>query len=141
MKLKTLLISSLLVTALSTPVMAKEDMNKELGSPVVALMPAFEAIRAELKLDDKQSKVVDAWLAEAPAKRTDLKKKILAVRAELREALITRDTRVKRDALKKELNEANNRLIELSSLCIRMLHTTMTKEQYAKIVEQSKKST
>jgi len=103
-------------------------------------MPAFKEVRDQLKLNDEQAKTIDAWLAEAPKKKKELKLEVIAVRSELREALLSRDSRIKRDALKTKLNDANSRLIEMSSLCARMLTKTLSKEQYSMIVDKYKQS-
>ena len=140
MKIKTLVISSLLAVALSAPVFGEKLSTAELATPLIELVPAFKKVRSELKLDEKQNKAVDAWMAEAPAKKAELKQSVLMARSELREALINRDTRIKRDALKTKLENANRKVIEMESLCARMLHTTLNEEQYAKVVAQYRAS-
>ncbi len=132
-------VASVLAVALSAPAVAKDTQDR-LASPIIKLMPAFKEVREALKLNDEQAKTIDAWMAEAPAKRKKANQEVIAIRAELREALISRDDRAKRDAIKTKLNEANNNLIVMSSLCARMLHNTLTKEQYAQVVTQYKKS-
>jgi len=97
-------------------------------------------VRAELKLEEKQAKAIDAWIAEAPVKKEELKKEALVVRAELRDALINRGTRIEREELKFKLSEANRRIIEMQSLCVRMLHNMLTAEQYAKVVDTYKQT-
>lgn len=139
MKIKQLFISSLLAVSLSAPALADEMSMDELSSPIISLMPALKEIRADLKLDEKQIKAVDAWLAEAPGKKKEQNIKVLKVRAELREALLNRDPRTKRDALKVELEQATSKVIEMQSLCARTLNKTLTKEQYAKVVAQYRK--
>ncbi len=140
MKIKHILIPSVLAAALSTPALADKLPTAELASPLIELIPAFKEVRTELKLDEKQSKTVDAWMAEAPAKKKELRQNVLMARSELREALIRRESRIKRDELKLKLEEANRKVIELESLCARMLHTTLTKEQYAKVIAQYRTS-
>ena len=139
MKIKQLFISSLLAVSLSAPALADEMSMDELSSPIISLMPALKEIRADLKLDEKQIKAVDAWLAEAPGKKKEQNIKVLKVRAELREALLNRGPRTKRDALKVELEKATSKVIEMQSLCARTLNKTLTKEQYAKVVAQYRK--
>lgn len=141
MKINNLVISSLLAIMLSSPVLAKDNSIDELASPIIALMPVFKEIRDELKINDEQAKTIDEWLAEAPTKKKELQQQVLAVRAELREALLARVDRAKREEIKLKLSEANNRLIVMSSLCARVLHKTLTKEQYSKVVAKYKEST
>ena len=144
MKTKHILISSLLAIALSTPAIAEKPAEaekskmSELADPIIALMPAFKKVREELKLNAEQSKTIDDWLAAAPQKKKELKENILTARAILRESLINRGSRMKREELKFNLGEANRRLIELQSLCARMLHNTLSDDQYAKVVAQYK---
>ena len=142
MTFRHIFVSSILAfSALTTPAHAeKGSATNELAAPIINLMPALKEIRDELKLDEKQTKAINAWVAEAPTKRKELKLKIVEVRSELREALLNRDDRIKREKLKFELSEANRRLIELKSLCARMLHKTLTSEQYAKVVAKYKES-
>lgn len=136
MKLQKMLITSLLAVAISTPAFAEKAPTTELAAPLIELIPAFKKVRTELNLDEKQSKTVDNWMKEAPAKKEELRQEVITVRNELREALINRDPRATRDALKLKLESANRRLIEMQSLCARMLHNTLNKEQYKKVIEQ-----
>ncbi|WP_456407223.1 hypothetical protein [Thiolapillus sp.] len=140
MKIKHIIISLLLSAALCMPAVAQKVDTSELASPLIALMPALMKIRADLNLSEEQNKVIDAWLAEAPAKKKALQKNALAIRAELREAILNRDNRYKREELKYKLSEANRRIIEMQSLCARMLHNTLTDEQYAKVVAAYRQS-
>lgn len=136
MNISKIFISSLLAVALSAPALADKLSTAELATPLIELIPAFKKVRSELKLNDKQSKTIDAWMAEAPAKKAELKQDVLMARSELREALINRDTRVKRDELKADLENASRKVIEMESLCARMLHTTLDEEQYTIVVAQ-----
>lgn len=140
MNIKRILIPLLLAISLSSPAIAKNTDTSELAAPIIELMPAFKKVRADLKLDEKQAKTIDAWMAEAPAKKKELKQEALVVRTELRDALITRTSRMKREELKFKLGEANRRIIEIQSLCARMLNDTLTKEQYAKVIDAYKQS-
>lgn len=134
MKFTHLIAASLLAASFAFPVASFAD-NRELAAPVIELMPHLKKLRTELKLDDAQNQVIDNWLAEAPIKRKELEAQTLQVRAKLRDALLNRDERMVRDRLKKELQEMNTRLIEMRSLCARMLHDTLTDEQYKKVAD------
>lgn len=133
MPIRSLMMSSALALSLCLPGISFSASN-ELGEPIIALMPHLKEIRSELNLSEEQNKTIDAWLAEAPAKRKALEKETLAVREQLRKALLERAPRLEREKLKTELAEKNNRLIEMRSLCARMLHKTLDKDQYAKLV-------
>lgn len=143
MPFSKLLTLSALTLALSAPmtVSASNDCDcPELGQPIIELMPHFKKLRTDLQLNASQDKVVDAWLAEAPKKRKELMQEAMEVKAELREALLTRADRLKREDLKAELNGKMNRIIEMRSLCARMLHKTLTEEQYRSVVDAYKAS-
>ncbi|MCK5725816.1 MAG: hypothetical protein KAH22_03195 [Thiotrichaceae bacterium] len=135
MKLSYALIISSLLISLSAPTIGKDAEQSDLAKPIVGLMKHFKAVRENLKLKDKQNIIIDNWMEQAPKRRTELEEEILELREKLSEAIVNRDTRIKRDALKQKLSEANIRLIEATSLCARMLHNTLTKEQYAIIVK------
>lgn len=79
-------------------------------------------------------------MAEAPAKRKQLEQETLAIRAELREAILKPEIRIRRDALKKELAEKQTRLIEMRSLCTRMLRDTISAELFDKVVSTYRES-
>ena len=134
MKIAHLIATSILAASFAFPVASVAD-NRELAAPVIELMPHLKKLRTELELDDAQNAVIDNWLAEAPIKRKELEAQTIEVRAKLRDALLNRDERMVRDRLKKELQEMNTRLIEMRSLCARMLHTTLTDDQYAKVAD------
>lgn len=114
--------------------------STELAAPIIALMPHVKALRAELNLSAEQNQTIDAWLAEAPAKRQSLEKETVAVRAQLRNALLERAPRTEREALKTTLAEQEKRLTEMRSLCARMLYKTLDSEQYAKVVARYRAS-
>jgi len=139
MKPTHILAATLLSVSIALPVSSYAD-NRELAAPVIELMPHLKQLRPTLNLTDAQNTVIDNWLAEAPAKRKELEAQTLAVRNKLRDALLNRDDRMVRDRLKKELQEMNTRLIEMRSLCARMLHDTLTDEQYAKVADRYKQS-
>lgn len=142
MKLHRAIITSLLALVLAAPAMAeKAAANTDvLADPIVSLMPSFNALREELKLNEEQSKTVDTWIASAPQKYKELEQEALAARVELSEALLTRASRFDREQLKFKYSEANRRLIEMKSLCVRMLNNTLTEEQYNKVVAHYKES-
>lgn len=134
MSMTRIVAASLLSVGLAFPMVASAD-NRELAAPVIELMPHLKKLRTELNLSEDQNKVINSWLAEAPIKRKELEGQTIEVRKKLREALLNRDERMVRDRLKKELQEMNTRLIEMRSLCARMLHDTLTDEQYTKVAE------
>jgi len=133
MKLRRLAAGTVLALLLTSPLAASAEQC-DLGEPIISLMPHVVAMRAELGLNAKQNQILDAWLAEAPKKRKAMQADICATKAKLREALLYRAPRLARERLKKELAYKEARVIEMRSLCARMLHSTLSPEQYKKVV-------
>lgn len=133
MKLRRLAAGSVLALFLASP-LAATAQPCDLGEPIISLMPHVIAMRAELGLNEQQNQVLDAWLAEAPAKRKAMQADVCATKEKLREALLYRAPRLAREQLKKELAYKEARVIEMRSLCARMLHSTLSPEQYKKVV-------
>lgn len=140
MKFQQAIITSLLALVLAAPAMAEKAAANAtvLADPIVSLMPSFKALRDELKLNEEQAKTIDTWTTNAPQKYKELEQEAVAIRAELQEALLTRASRFDREQLKFKYSEANRRLIEMKSLCVRMLNNTLTEEQFNKVVEHYK---
>ncbi len=134
MKISKTLGASILALCLVMPVTASSADVAELGQPIVELMPQVKKMRADLQLTKAQSDKLDAWLADAPAKREALEAETLEIRDQLREAILTGADRMTREALKKEFAAKQTRLIEMRSLCTRMLRDTLTPEQFDKVV-------
>lgn len=119
---------------LALPLSAAADTRDELGVPFVELMPHVKKLRAELNLSAGQQARLDAWSAQAPEKRRELEAGTLKVREDLRTAILNGEGRLRREALKKTLAAKQTRLIEMRSLCTRMLRQTLTEEPFAKVV-------
>lgn len=138
MNIRSVIAGSALSLMLSFPLAASAECD--LGAPVIELMPHLKELRAELNLNEEQNQTLDNWIAEAPAKRKQLAQETCMVREKLRDALLSRDTRLNREELKADLADKQTRLVEMRSLCARMLHDTLTPEQYDKVVERYRAS-
>jgi hypothetical protein len=114
--------------------MAANAAKDDLGAPIVELMPHFKALRADLNLNAEQNATIDAWIAEAPTKRAEMEEEMRVIRSELRDAILNGDSRLRREELKQQLAAKELRLVEMRSLCARMLRTTLDQEQYARVV-------
>jgi hypothetical protein len=139
MKLKQQLATLVLVgVVFSSGLVSAEGSG--LAAPIVELMPHVKQLRAELDLTAEQNATLDSWLAEAPAKRQALEAETIAVRKQLREAILNGESRLRREELKKELAAKETRLIEMRSLCTRMLRDTLTQDQFARVVARYRDS-
>lgn len=133
MKFNKIAMSSIIAIAIVFPsFVSAEEIN--LGTPIVKLMPHLKKLRLELNLNEKQITTIDNWVAEAPAKRKALESEVITLRKQLRDAILDGSERIHREQLKKQLSAKNTRLIEMRSLCTRMLRNTLNEKQFNKIV-------
>ena len=133
MKTPVFVIGALLAIGLSLPMLANAE-NGELGPPIIELMPHVKKLAAELDLNAEQQSKLAAWKADAPLKRKALEAETLKTRTRLREAILQGADRMQREQLKRQLAAQQTRLIEMRSLCARMLRQTLTAEQFEKVV-------
>ncbi len=133
MSFNKIAISSIIAIAIAFPVFVSAE-EIDLGTPIVSLMPHLKKMRTELDLDKNQNATIDNWIAEAPAKRKALESEVISLHKQLRNAILDGSERIHREKLKKQLAEKNTRLIEMRSLCTRMLRNTLNKEQFDKVV-------
>jgi len=133
MKFNKIAMSSIIAIAMAFPTFVSAE-EIDLGTPIVSLMPHLKKLRTELNLDKKQNETIDSWIAEAPTKRKSLESEVITLRKQLRDAILDGSERIHREELKKQIAEKNTRLIEMRSLCTRMLRNTLNEEQFGKIV-------
>lgn len=132
MKLPAFAIGSILALGLALP--PAVNATDELGAPIVELMPHVKTLAAELQLSPEQRARIDAWAAEAPVKRRQLEAETRALRQQLRDAILDGADRLTREDLKQQLAAKQTRLIEMRSLCTRMLRDTLDDAQFARVV-------
>lgn len=133
MKISKITLLSIITLVLAFPSFAiAEEIN--LGTPIVKLMPHLKKLRSELNLNEKQITTINNWVAKAPAKRKALESEVIAIRMQLRDAILDDAERITREKLKTQLAEKNTLLIEMRSLCTRMLRNTLNKAQFDKVV-------
>lgn len=133
MKFSKIAMSSIVAIAIAFPTFVNAE-EIDLGTPIVSLMPHLKKMRAELHLDKQQNTTINNWIAEAPAKRKELESEVVTLRKQLRDAILDGSERIHREELKKKLAAKNTRLIEMRSLCTRMLRNTLNAEQFDKVV-------
>lgn len=133
MKLPVIIIGSLLGACLAVPFVASADRT-QLGEPIVELMPHVKELRAQLGLTARQVATLDAWIVAAPARRRALETEALRTRQALRDAILAGADRMTHDDLKSRLAATQTRLVEMRSLCVRMLRQTLNEDQFARVV-------
>ena len=133
MKINRIAMLSVIAIAVAFPSFVSAE-EIDLGTPIVALMPHLKKLRTELDLNKQQNTTIDNWIAAAPAKRKAMESEVVALRKQLRDAILDGSERIHREELKKQLAAKNTRLIEMRSLCTRMLRNTLSEEQFDKVV-------
>lgn len=133
MKISTIVMSSVIAISMALPSFVSAE-EIDLGTPIVKLMPHLKKLQSEFNLNENQIATIDNWIAEAPAKRKAVEAEVIALRKQLSDAILDGSERITRERLKKKLAGKSTRLIEMRSLCTRMLRNTLNKEQFDKVV-------
>jgi len=86
--IRTILVTGLLTLTLPfTPVMAEPAI--QIAGPVIELVPIVKAKADELKLSADQKAKLEAWMADAPAKRKAIEQEQVELRMKLRQATLS----------------------------------------------------
>jgi hypothetical protein len=128
MNLKALALATTL--ALS-PLMAQAAIQ-DLPAPIIELMPQVKQLvqSGKLQLNAEQKKVLDDWMANAPAKRKAIEAEYVQLRQELRTAILDNKDRIEREKLTSALLAKEEELIKMRGVCHRMLVKELTPAQF-----------
>jgi len=130
--LSALLFSSALLAA---PLALAAAPQGELSEPIVAMIPLVSANADKLGLNAEQKGKLEAWKAEAPAKRGAVEKEAAALRAKLREMIYSNAPQAEREAVAKQIGEIEAKLVLMRSGCADNLRSFLTPEQFAELVK------
>ena len=121
-----------LATGLALSPLMAQAVAQDLASPIIELMPQVKKLSesGKLQLNAEQKKIIDDWMASAPAKRKTIEADYVTLRQELRMAILNNKDRIEREKLTHELLAKEEELIKMRSLCHRMLVKELTPEQY-----------
>ncbi len=101
--------------------------------PVVELMPLTMKHEADLKLTAEQIQALDGYRKQAMPGRVAVQKKILALRGELRMALLDNQPATDREALMKQIGEAEIEHFKGRDRCVEALRKILSAEQFAQL--------
>jgi hypothetical protein len=101
--------------------------------PVVELMPLTMKHEADLKLTTEQIKALDDYRKQAMPGRVAVQKKILALRGELRMAMLDNKPAADRETLMKQIAEAEVEHFKGRDRCVEALRKIMSAEQFTQI--------
>ena len=130
--MRTLLMSAALVAATAFAVPAQEA--NELSKPVVALTGVLAKNADTLALTGAQRAALKDWLASMPAQRKALEDESVALRAELRAAILGNAPVADRQVLADRIGETEAALVMMRSNCTDHWRSVLTPEQFAQLL-------
>lgn len=101
--------------------------------PVVELMPLTMKHETDLKLTAEQIQALDAYKKQAMPGRVAVQKKILNLRGELRLAILDNKPQADREALMKQIADAEVEHFQGRNRCAEALRKIMSTEQFAQL--------
>lgn len=101
--------------------------------PVVELMPLTMKHEADLKLSAEQIKALDDYRKQAMPGRVGVQKKIIELRGQLRVAMLDNRPQADREALMKQIADAEVEHFQGRNRCVEHLRKTLSAEQFAQL--------
>ena len=101
--------------------------------PVVELMPLTMKHEADLKLTAEQIQSLADFRKQAMPGRVVVQKKILELRGQLRMAILENQPQADREALMKQIADAEVEHFQGRSRCVEHLRKTLNAEQFAQL--------
>lgn len=103
------------------------------ATPVVELMPLTMRYEADLKLSDTQIKALAEFRKQAMPVRLGTQNKILTLRGELRMAILEGKSVAEKEALMKQIAEAEIEHFKQRDRCVDNLRKILSKEQFTQL--------
>lgn len=103
--------------------------------PVVELMPLTMRYEADLKLSPEQIQSLDAYRKQAMPGRVAVQKKIIDLRGQLRMAILNNQPTADREALMKQIADAEVEHFKGRDRCVEHLRKTLSAEQFAQLTQ------
>jgi Spy/CpxP family protein refolding chaperone len=126
------LIMGLALTAGACLVQAK-SVPGDGALPVVELMPLTIKHEADLKLTAEQIKSLDDYRKQAAPGRIAVQKKIIELRGQLRMAILDNKPEADREALMKQVADAEVEHFKGRNRCVEHVRKTLSAEQFAEL--------
>lgn len=103
------------------------------GLPVVELMPLVIKHEADLQLSAEQIQSLADYRKQAMPGRISAQKKIQTLRGDLRMAMLDNKPQAERDALMKQIADAEVEHFQGRNRCVEHLRKTLNAEQFAQL--------
>jgi hypothetical protein len=103
------------------------------GLPVVELMPLVMKHEADLRLSTEQIQSLADYRKQAMPGRISVQKKIQSLRGDLRMAILDNKPQAERDALMKQVADAEVEHFQGRNRCVENLRKTLSAEQFTQL--------
>jgi len=123
----------LLALVAATGLAAAKSVPGDAAIPVVELMPLTMRYEADLKLTADQIKSLDDYRKQAMPARVGVQKKIVELRGQLRMAMLENKPAAEREALMRQIAEAEVQHFQGRDRCVEQLRKTLSAEQFAQL--------
>ena len=132
--IKTLRRSAMLLALVAaTGLAAAKGVPGDGAIPVVELMPLTLKHEADLKLTADQIQSLADFRKQAMPGRVAVQKKIIELRGQLRLAILDNQPQANREALMKQIADAEVEHFQGRSRCVEHLRKTLSAEQFAQL--------
>lgn len=105
------------------------------GLPVVELMPLVMKHEADLRLSAEQIQAMADYRKQAMPGRISVQKKIQTLRGDLRMAILDNKPQADRDALMKQIADAEVEHFQGRNRCVDAVRKTLNAEQFAQLTQ------
>lgn len=122
-----------LCLALGSGLVAAKSVPGDGATPVVELMPLTMKHEADLKLSTEQIQALADYRKQAMPGRVAVQKKILALRGELRMAILDNKPAADREALMKQIGDAEIEHFKGRDRCVEAVRKIVSAEQFAQL--------
>jgi hypothetical protein len=123
----------LLALVVATGLAAAKGVPGDGAIPVVELMPLTMKHEADLKLTADQIKSLDDYRKQAMPGRVAVQKKIIELRGQLRMSILDNKPQADRDALMKQIADAEVEHFQGRNRCVEHLRKTLSADQFAQL--------
>ncbi|MEW5837699.1 MAG: hypothetical protein AB1717_02570 [Pseudomonadota bacterium] len=106
----------------------------QLASPIIELVPIVKSQGEQLGLSADQKAKLEAWMADAPAKRKAVEQEQLELRSKLRAAMLAMNADDERNTLIEKITANEAKLLSMRAKCVDFLRGLLTAEQFNKVV-------
>ncbi|UWQ04405.1 hypothetical protein [Aliiroseovarius crassostreae] len=135
--MKPLFLAAAMTCAMAIPSHAQQSQPAKTGLsvPVIMLTGILNKNQDVVGLDEAQKEILQNWMASMPAQRKALEDETVALRAEMKAAIIKGSPVEERQALAGKIGANETTLVMMRSNCTDHWREVLTPEQFAKLIE------